>query len=281
MNCFPAPKSSCHSRGFSLIELLSVMAIFTVMMALVVPAITGVKSGQDVARSAYDLAGLLEQARTYAIAHNTYVWVGFFEEDGTQPSRKPAVAGNGGRIVVSVVASKDGSRYNDAVIDAQTPGAFGANTISNPVEIVPIHRLVKIDGIRMVQSTPAGSSLVRSTVPAEYQLGDPGSQNPNNSSGAFAKLESAPGGNPVTFSHPLGAASPQYTFSKIIEFSPRGEASKIAENVFSGPGPQDFMEVALQPMKGAVIDPKYAGSPVAAAAVQIEGLTGQVRIFRQ
>lgn len=270
-----------RSTAFTLLELLAVMATMAVMMALIVPAFSGIKGAHEVTRAAYDVAGILEQARTYAIANNTYVWVGFFEEDGTKSSAQPATVGNGGRIVLSVVASQDGSRYSDATIDDNTPAAFGAGAASNPVKLTQINKLVKLDGIRMVAVNAAGSNVPeRPDVPAAYQVGEPQSQPPGNANGAFALHVDASSKNPTSFVFPLGSASPQYTFSKIIEFNPRGEASKIVENVFTGPGPQNAIEIALQPMRGNAIDPKYMGQTKAAAAIQVEGLTGQVRMFR-
>ena len=271
------------TAGFSLIELLAVMAVLAMMMALVAPALSSIKGGNDISRSAYDIATTLQEARSYAIANNTYVWVGFYEEDGSKSSTSPATPGNGGRIVVSVVASQDGTRYSDASVDGATPAAFGAGSTSNPTSLVQISRLLKFDNVRMAAlndtSANGGGQPARPGVQTAYQLGDPIAQGPDNSNGSFAQHVGA-AGNPTTFKFPLGAATPQYTFSKIIEFNPQGEASKIVENVFTGPGPQDAMEIAIVPTHGGTVDPRYTTQNKAAAAVQIEGMTGQVRIFR-
>jgi len=42
---------------------LVVMGILALMMALMVPAFNGIKGGQDVTTTNYNIAGLLEQAR--------------------------------------------------------------------------------------------------------------------------------------------------------------------------------------------------------------------------
>src|SRR5438094_510782 len=70
-------------RGFSLIELLVVIAIIVLVTALIVPAFTSIKSASDVTTTAYTIKGVLEQARTYAMANNTYTYVGFYEEAAT------------------------------------------------------------------------------------------------------------------------------------------------------------------------------------------------------
>lgn len=265
----PHSRTSC-SQAFTLFETLAVLVIVSLLSVFVVRAVSGVPGAQNVKRSASEMAGLLSQARAYALAQNTYVWVGFFEEDGSRPSATPASVGYGGRIIVSVVASKSGSRYDDSVVNDSAPAAFGANSPSNTVQLVPLCRLYKFNSLRMVD---AGESPQRPAVNAAYRLGDASSGPPNNAGGKFALHENASLGNPTTFTYPLGAAVPQYTFSKIIEFNPRGEASKIAENLFSGPGPQPAMEIALQSV------PPSPEHPIA-SALQIEGLTGQVRIFQ-
>src|SRR6266567_2533322 len=68
-------------RAFTLIEMLVVMGIIAILMVLVAPAFTSLKSAGDVTGAAYTVKGALDQARTYAMANNTYTWVGFYEED--------------------------------------------------------------------------------------------------------------------------------------------------------------------------------------------------------
>jgi len=272
----PPPSRTKGFFGFSLIELLVVIAIISMLMALAIPAIRGTQG--DVTKAAFTISGVLEQARTYAIANNTYVWVGFFEEDGSSAaSAQPGT----GRVVISVVASKDGTRYSDAQVDASTPPAFGteaaaASPARNQVALFPISKLIKLDNMHLGSLNDA-TVTNRPQVKKDYQVGDAG----------FAKhLTSGSSGssvsNPTTFTYPLTVAgtsqTPQYTFAKIIEFNSQGEASKIVENTFSGPGLQDGIEIAVQPTHGSAIDPRFAAR--AAAAIQIEGITGRVKIYR-
>ena len=63
--------------GFSLIELLVVVAIGGLLTAVAIPAFSSIKRGADVGQSAYQIADLLESARTHAIANNQNVEVGF------------------------------------------------------------------------------------------------------------------------------------------------------------------------------------------------------------
>jgi prepilin-type N-terminal cleavage/methylation domain-containing protein len=99
--------------AFTLLELLIVVGIIALLMVLVAPAFTSIKSGTDVTSAAYTIKGALDTARTYAKANNTYTWVGFYEENVANPASPnldtPAV----GRVIMSIVASKDGTKIYD------------------------------------------------------------------------------------------------------------------------------------------------------------------------
>lgn len=286
-------KPSRLRNGFTLVELMTTLAIIAVLASVVMFSVSSLMGNRNLTKSTYALVGILEQARTYAVANNTYTWVGFFEEDGSRDSTNPATPGVG-RVVISLVASEDGTRYNDNVISGTLPLAFGVDSSaasSNKTVLTQLAPLLKLSNVHIVAAnsgSSTGNNPARPGVPAAYQLGEAAGQTPNNSGGAFAQHAGSGGANPTTFAYPLAVAgvtsTPQYTFAKIIEFNPQGEASKIVENVFSGPGPQGEIEIALQPTHGNAVDGLYSAStsPVpAAAAIQVEGLSGQVRLYRQ
>src|SRR6266550_4443105 len=101
-------------RAFTLLEMLVVMGIIAILMVLVAPAFTNLKSAGDVTNAVYGIQGLLDNARTYAKANNTYVFVGFAEVDSSVDSSVSPQVTTGatpyGRVAVAVVASKDGTR---------------------------------------------------------------------------------------------------------------------------------------------------------------------------
>ena len=258
-----------------------------VLMALTVIGIAQLNNNRNTTNAAHSISDFLDNARTYALANNTYVWVGFFEEDGSRPSTTPAAVGQGGRLVMLAVASQDGSRYREPVANSSLPALDSVGSPDDTIPLVQIGKIVKLDNVRLVaannETSANDNSPPRPVVPAEYQLGESPGAAPNNAAGAFANCYGT-GINTATFSYPLGAsASAQYVFAKIIEFNPLGEASKIGENVFNGPGPQDMIEIALNPTNGGVIAAAYSGANQnkAAAVLQIEGFTGQIRIFFQ
>src|SRR5207237_6153003 len=129
-------------RGaFTLIEMIVVTGVIAILMVLVVPAFTSLKSAGDVTSAAYTIKGVLEQARTYAMANHTYTWVGFYEEDASQPSSNPPNPGVG-RLVMSIVASKDGTTVYDP----------NSTTNPDPIDaskLIQVTKLVKIENVHL------------------------------------------------------------------------------------------------------------------------------------
>src|SRR5258708_5747555 len=99
---FPCSGWLSRVYGFTLPELLVVVGIIAVLMVLIAPAFTSLKSGGDVTSAAYTIKGVLDTARTYAKANNTYTWVGFFEENVSNPSSPNSDLPKVGRIVMSI-----------------------------------------------------------------------------------------------------------------------------------------------------------------------------------
>ena len=118
------------ANGFSLIELLVVVAIIGMLAYFVVPTIQSISSARGIADSANRIAEAVEFARSEAVARRTYVWLGF--ENLTQSGIRIFVLGG--------VYSKDGS----------------ANAAS--ANIQPLFRSVVLEQVGLVGSADTGAN---------------------------------------------------------------------------------------------------------------------------
>ena len=122
-----SPRPAIRS-AFSLIELLVVIAIIAVLAALALPAFNSIRNASGLTKTASDIAGILEQARAYAMAPYTYVWVGFQtnQANGTDT------------LIVGVISSKTGS--------------------SNPSNnVVQLGKITRFENVQLVPNLPANS----------------------------------------------------------------------------------------------------------------------------
>lgn len=262
-------------RAFTLIELMVVIGIMAALMVLAVPAFTNMKSAGDVTDSAYTIKGVLEQARTFAMANNTYTWVGFFEENGAITSSNPPTAGFG-RLVLSVVASIDGTNV------------YGLATGNiDAARLVQVGKLIKIDNMHLplfAVGTGTGDTFdTRPTLQSDPTAGYNYSR--------FGELNSAapvtaPYTTPYNFQYPVGNPAPtvQYTFRKILQFNPRGE-NRVNGNTYDI---RRVVEIGLVPTHGNTVPTPVSGAGTSTAAysgnvaaVQISGFGSIVKIYRR
>ena len=238
-----------------------VIAIVTLLTALLTPAFKNLKSAGDVTSAAYTVKGVLDQARTYAKANNTYTWVGFFEEDVSQPSTTPQATTGIGRIVMSVVASKDGTM----IYSPSSPAKI------TTTQLIQVGKLTKIENVHLAGDalftgaplTPTGSTFdYRPAV--TFRIASP----PNTS---------APNST-TPFQYPVGNPEPawQYAFVKAVQFSPGGVAQVI--NATTSYAPQTAAEIGLEPTHGSVAP---ASIPANVVAIQFTGVSGDVIIYRK
>lgn len=233
-----------------------VMGVITLMMALLAPALTSMKGAQDVTRTAYDIAGILDQARAYAMSNNTHVFVGFKEVNASNNSTASSQLAGTGRVVVAVVASKDGTN------------GYGSNPSSwqpSTGNLATIGRLQYFDNMHLADFSSAtfnNNMSKRPAVQTGYEVGN-----------TVAFTSATP------FFWPPGASSgnAQYTFNAVIEFDSQGVAWFQQNNATTLAGMVPFFEIGLQPAHGNVVMP--ANTPDV-AAIQIDGMTGSTHIYR-
>jgi len=230
-------------NAFTLLELLIVVGIVGLLLLLIAPAFTTIKSGTDVTSAAYTIKGVLDTARTHAKAKNTYTWVGFADSVGSNVT---------GSVALAVVASKDGSDLGTS-----------ANQVGNRVDITagvtPIGKVMRLDNAHLGDTgapTNDGTDFEsRPAVNVNYRIGTPGSE--YNSDYYFI--------------------AQGIQFDRWIRFSPRGEA------VVKGGSTQitQYAEVGLLPTHGASLAATTNPASGNLAAIQISGFGGNVRIYRR
>jgi prepilin-type N-terminal cleavage/methylation domain-containing protein len=259
-----------RSRAFTLLELLAVIAIIAILMVLVVPALTTMKTGNDITTAAYTITSVLEQARNYAMGNNTYVYVGFYEEESISTSAThstPPYPGKG-RIVLATVASKDGTT------SCEDPSSTTTNRIPLTAnKIRQVGKLTKLEGVHMTDiGTPPTSSP--STAPASdaidvrpdfpYTSGSPTYDYQN-------RINSDDTHSPENQTlYPFVAQG--YTFYKTLRFNPRGEAS-----INSTYRLRQVAEIGLRPTHGSSVDTSTAN----VIAIQFGGVGGNFKIYRR
>ncbi len=272
-------RRGARQRGFTLVELLVVLVIMAILSSLVVAAFNSIGDSQSFASQSNDFQQLLDDARAYAMANNTYTFIGIEEVDASQPTsavpQNLVTATKGGRIAAAVVTTRDGT------------SALGTDN-SN---VVAISKLKVFPNMHLQANYYMGpgrksSTNVTATSPSPmanralltgktYTLG-------NNATQAASVL------NSEYFTWPLTGTA-QYTFNRLIQFSPDGSASMVRT-----PGSSQltysptWLEIDLEQMHGAVLSsvPTYTSLNKASAghqvvAIQIDGITGNTQLYQQ
>jgi type II secretory pathway pseudopilin PulG len=249
-----------RASAFTLLELLIVVGIIGLLLVLIAPAFTTIKGGKDVTSAAYTIKGVLDTARTYAKANNTYTWVGFIEENVENPASPNSSQPPVGRVITSIVASKDGTMlYTGNLTSSLTLDAS-----PNQAALIQVGKLVKLGNMHLM-TFPAATS----TPPP-----DTFKTRPAVTSTASQIGDTTPPNPALTFHYPLGTSPGQYAFTKVIQFSPRGEAV-VTNNSYAL---AQFSEIGVEPTNGAAVP---ASTPANIVAVQFNGFAGDVKIYRQ
>lgn len=240
-------------------------------MALMIPAFNSVNSAGNVTKAAAGIVSILEQARAYAMANNTYVFVGIAEVDSSvDAAAKPQVTTGPapyGRIAVAIVASKDGTRGYDVNNPGNGTTGSWVDNYANGANLVAISKLQRFENVHLADSLNGFGATVPSTG---------GMARPAILSNSYV-IRNAPFPSPCStpFDWPLGQAlnSGQYSFKKVINYDPQGVARiQYATNTDTI---AQYMEIGLQQTHGTVVS---TGANV--AAIQQDPITGATRTYR-
>ena len=250
-----------------MIELLIVVGIIGLLLVLMAPAFTTIKGGTDVTSAAYTIQGVLDTARTYAKANNTYTWVGFSEEAAPDPSMNPAPSGIG-RVVMSIIASKNGTM----IYTGNLSSAFTLDASPNQAAFIQVGKLTKVDNVHLKTFPAATATLPPDTFDTRPAVSSTAAQIGNDAS-TDPSTSTAPPNPYLTFGYPVGSSSPQYIFVKIVQFSPRGEGVITNSNYALA----SVSEIGLQPTHGTTLDTTSTNL----VAIQFTGIGGNVKIYRK
>lgn len=203
--------SPFQRRAFSLLELLTVMAIIGILAAAVVPAVGSLSGARGFGNAVSRFTQVLDEARAYAVSKRTYVYLGIGEFSAIAPETQ-GLPGTG-RVALFTVASRDGTSLPT---NAQAAD-FKANTQA-------ISPLVRLNNVHLEAVSENSGNL----------------QRPANSS--VQALTSAGGSSTLNF--PLSGTA-QYTFTVCLEFSPQGMVRVLGASGLPG-----FIEIGLKNSKG-------------------------------
>jgi prepilin-type N-terminal cleavage/methylation domain-containing protein len=254
-------------HAFTLIELLVVTGLIAIMAGLAGPALVAIKGGQDVTKTAYDISGILDQARAYAMANNTYVYVGMEEVDGSKNSSITPQLSGVGRVALAVVASDDGTSDIDQ----------NGNLVITGTNFTAISKVLLLEGTHLAAAGVLNGSSV--AVNSDGSVGAGRMKRPAISTDYFVLASGTSSGAGAQFPWPLGAtynsSAARYNFNTVIDFDPQGVARIQTAGNSNTIG--QYMEIGLLPAHGNVA-PRTV--PPNVAAIQIDAMTGATSIYR-
>ena len=267
-------KGWLRESGFTLLELLIVIGIIALLLVLIAPAFTNLKSAGDVTSAVYGIEGLLENARTYAKANHTYVFVGFAEVDSSvDPSVSPQnTTGPApyGRVAVAVVASKDGTRQFNYTTSNQ--GSDWTANYSNGANLIAVGKLQRYENLHFLNVN------FPSWLPSQHPNSNMARYQPTSNTYNLGTSNSV-----TPFSWPLGASlgNGQYNFTIVVNFDPTGIA-RIATST-NADEIAGIMEIDLLTTHGTATSPTpipFNQDVGNHAAIQIAPMSGEVRVYR-
>jgi prepilin-type N-terminal cleavage/methylation domain-containing protein len=250
-------KSWSRADGFSLVELLVVLAIIGILTAIVSPLVPSLLRGNQLDSSVNTLAGILEEARETATASNTYIWVAFTDPISSSPGKG---------IWVATLQSLDGTE-TIASTSTFTPLTQATGTVtSTAASNLALHSaVVNLPGVQVISGIATTPTLqsVNTAITASANAKTPAGQIPPSYPSAATSLLDWPSTSGWTITTLKTGLSTTATFTHFIEFTPDGEAHVPTWN--------SNIQFALVPSTGVQTN---------AALYNITRLTGRATVFR-
>jgi type IV fimbrial biogenesis protein FimT len=262
------------NQGFTLLELLIVLAIVALLAVLATPAVTALLGTEGLGGAAYTIGDELQQARAYAMGNSTYVFVGFAECDASVDATATTQPAGTGRVVIAAVASQDGT----------------LNSVTGNSNLVTVFKPRVFENLHIV-----GGGYVPNTYPDTQPTLAAPMQRPTadvllqypSGSGSGAIVNGSVATCVPPFTYPLTVAvtgKPKYTFNEILTFDPHGAARVLTGlDAYTSATLADaaYVEIDLQQTHGNLTPPAPQDTPsVNYAAIQCDGLSGAVRTYR-
>jgi prepilin-type N-terminal cleavage/methylation domain-containing protein len=143
---FALRKTRAKVSGFTLIELVMVMAIMLMVLGFAAPSVVGILKGKKIEQALSTVTGVLEQARMEAATQNAYLWTGFLN-----------------------VAAKDSSSGVDELWLMTFRGKSGESRIPALADnILPVSALQRVEGVSLVEVDKL-PERVKALLPVTYK----------------------------------------------------------------------------------------------------------------
>jgi prepilin-type N-terminal cleavage/methylation domain-containing protein len=238
------PLHSRRASAFTLLELLVVLAIMAILVAAAALSLQGTNNSGKFNKAVGEISGIFDQARSYASAQNTYVWVALYQNT-------PA---NGGPLEVyaGAFASSDGTdpfAWTAATVTFP-PGTFTVG--STTTTLTQITRVYHFKGLHL-QTGTLPNAPTSPNFPATASSAPPA---------PIFQITAQSDSGPVTLS---GASSVYW----VIQFTPTGAARNQSN-------PVDSIWFGIQP---SLTQTTFDTHNI--ASLRVNGLTGSTTVYRQ
>src|SRR5882757_4975045 len=153
----PPPLPNLFRRGFTLVELLSVIAIIALLATVAIPVLN--TGNNEMNQGLQVTAGMMDQARQYAISRNTYTWLVVGVPSAAQD------------LQVGIVASKDGTdvlSWSASTVDLSTSTVY---ELVGRIRTVPRISVADTPSVTIVSLPDSGGTTPSKMAQVDFSMG--------------------------------------------------------------------------------------------------------------